>query len=142
MRILVTGASGFTGGHLARALAAGGWSVRALVRSAAQADELARCGIEPCQGDLRDPAAIEVAVEGASIVYHIAAVYRQAGLPRATYRAINAKAPQTLVEAAARAGVRRFVHCSTVGVHGDIDHPPANEEAPIKIGRASCRERV
>ena len=39
-----------------------------------------------------------------------------------------------LVEAAARAGVRRVVHCSTVGVHGDIEHPPANEDAPLKPG--------
>ena len=41
---------------------------------------------------------------------------------------------RTVVEAAARAGVRRVVHCSTVGVHGDIEHPPANEDAPLKPG--------
>ena len=51
-----------------------------------------------------------------------------------TYRAVNATAVGELVEAAAAAGVRRVVHCSTVGVHGDIEHPPANEDAPLKPG--------
>src|SRR5262249_40452051 len=50
------------------------------------------------------------------------------------YRAVNARAVEAVVEAAARAAVRRVVHCSTVGVHGDIEHPPANEDAPLKPG--------
>src|SRR2546423_11443118 len=50
------------------------------------------------------------------------------------YRAVNATAVGQLVEAAAAAGVRRVVHCSTVGVHGDIEHPPANEDAPLRPG--------
>src|SRR4029079_14720155 len=52
----------------------------------------------------------------------------------AVYRAGNAAAAGQLVEAAAAAGVRRVVHCSTVGVHGDIEHPPANEDAPLSPG--------
>ena len=71
---------------------------------------------------------------GVDTVYHIAAVYRQAGISKDTYRAVNAIAVGEIVEAAARAGVRRVVHCSTVGVHGDVEHPPANEEAPLKPG--------
>ena len=71
---------------------------------------------------------------GVETVYHIAAVYRQAGISKDTYRAVNAIAAGEIVEAAARAGVRRVVHCSTVGVHGDVEHPPANEEAPLKPG--------
>ncbi|MSO30869.1 MAG: NAD-dependent epimerase/dehydratase family protein, partial [Acidobacteria bacterium] len=67
-------------------------------------------------------------------VYHIAAIYRQAGVSRDLYRAVNATAVGQLVEAAAAGGVRRVVHCSTVGVHGDIEHPPANEDAPLKPG--------
>jgi nucleoside-diphosphate-sugar epimerase len=67
-------------------------------------------------------------------VYHIAAVYRQAGLPDETYQEINAAAVQRVVEAAAHNGVRRVVHCSTVGVHGDVEHPPASEDAPLKPG--------
>lgn len=134
MAELVTGATGFTGGHLARYLIARGHPVRALVRDRARASDLARAGVELVEGDLRDPAALDRAVSGTARVYNIAAMYRQAGLPAEAYRAVNALAVRDLVEAAARAGVRRVVHCSTVGVHGDVEHPPANEDAPLKPG--------
>jgi dihydroflavonol-4-reductase len=134
VRVLVTGATGFTGGHLARALLADGHGVRALVRDPAAGGDLAAGGIELARGDLRDRGSLERAVAGVEVVYHIAAIYRQAGLPADIYRAVNATAVGDLVEAAARAGVRRVVHCSTVGVHGDIEHPPANEDAPLKPG--------
>jgi nucleoside-diphosphate-sugar epimerase len=131
---LVTGATGFTGGHLARRLAAAGRAVRALVRDKARAVDLAQSGVTLVEGDLRDPQALDRATKGIDVVFHIAAVYRQAGIAADVYRAINATAVQQIVEAAARNGVRRVVHCSTVGVHGDVEHPPANEDAPLKPG--------
>ena len=131
---LVTGATGFTGGHLARMLAARGHRVRALVRDRSRAADLEAAGIELVEGDLRDRAALDRAVNGVDRVYHIAAMYRQAGLPADIYRAVNALAVRDVIEAAARAGVRRVVHCSTVGVHGDVEHPPAGEDAPLKPG--------
>jgi nucleoside-diphosphate-sugar epimerase len=135
VRALITGATGFTGGHLARTLAAGGDTVSALVRSnGPAADALARSGVALVVGDVRDPAALGGATAGVDVVYHIAAIYRQAGLSSQVYRAVNATAVRQLVEAAARGGVKRVVHCSTVGVHGDVEHPPANEEAPLKPG--------
>jgi nucleoside-diphosphate-sugar epimerase len=67
-------------------------------------------------------------------VYHIAAIYRQAGLRDDEYRAVSALAVETVIEAARAAGVRRVVHCSTVGVHGDVEHPPAGEDAPLRPG--------
>jgi nucleoside-diphosphate-sugar epimerase len=134
VRVLVTGATGFTGGHLARALATRGQTVRALVRDPATAADLAAAGVDLVPGDLRDDAAIARAVAGVEVVYHIAAVYREAGIPASTYRDINATAAGAIVGAAARAGVRRVVHCSTVGVHGDIAHPPADEDAPLRPG--------
>ncbi len=85
-------------------------------------------------GDLRDTAALAVATAGMDVVYHIAAMYRQAGLGDDVYRAVNATAVKDIIEAAARGGVRRVVHCSTVGVHGDVAHPPAAEDAPLKPG--------
>jgi dihydroflavonol-4-reductase len=132
VRVLVTGATGFTGGHLARTLLARGHAVRALCRAAAPPPGLA--GVELVAGDLRDRAAVVGAVEDVDVVYHIAAMYRQAGAPKDAYYAVNAAAAGAIVEAAAAAGVRRVVHCSTVGVHGDIAHPPADEDAPLRPG--------
>jgi dihydroflavonol-4-reductase len=132
--VLITGATGFTGGHLARTLAARGETVRALVREPRRAATLEAAGIALVEGDLARRETLARAVEGVDVVYNIAALYRQAGLPDATYRTVNADAVGWLIDAAARAGVRRVVHCSTVGVHGDIEQPPATEDAPLSPG--------
>jgi nucleoside-diphosphate-sugar epimerase len=134
VRALVTGASGFTGGHLAEALVRRGWTVRALVHEPARAAALAALGVDLVQGDLQDRTALSAATRDVDVVFHVAAVYRQAGIPRGVYRAVNAVAVRELIEAAAANGVRRIVHCSTVGVHGDVENPPANEEAPLRPG--------
>ena len=134
MADLVTGATGFTGGHLARMLVSRGHTVRALVRDRGRAADLEAAGIELVEGDLRDVPSLERAVAGIDRVYHIAAMYREAGLPAETYRAVNATAVRDVIAASKRAGVARVVHCSTVGVHGDVEHPPANEDAPLRPG--------
>jgi nucleoside-diphosphate-sugar epimerase len=134
VHVLVTGATGFTGGYLARALAADGHRVRALVRRPTEAHDLAEAGIELAPGDLLDRASLGRAVAGTEVVFHIAAIYRRAGVSTDTYRAVNATAVGDLIDAAGQARVRRVVHCSTVGVHGDVEHPPANEDAPLRPG--------
>ena len=134
MKVLVTGATGFTGGHLARHLVAVGDQVRALVRDRAAARELADAGVELVTGDLERREDLDAAVTGVEVVYHVAALYRQAGLPESTYRRVNAESAGWIVRAAAAAGARRVVHCSTVGVHGDIERPPASEGAPLRPG--------
>jgi nucleoside-diphosphate-sugar epimerase len=130
----VTGATGFTGSQLAVHLARSGRAVRALVRDPARAGELSASGIELVVGDIRDPDTLRRATAGTDVVYNIAALYRQAGLAKDTYRQVNAVAVGAIVEAAAAAGAKRVVHCSTVGVHGDVEHPPANEDAPLRPG--------
>ncbi len=143
MRVLVTGATGFTGGHLARGLIAlPGYEVRALVRRPDRAEDLAHAGVEVVPGDLTDRSSLDAAMRGVDVVYNIAAVYREAGLPASTYRAVNATAVGWIVEAAAGAGATRVVHCSTVGVHGDIAHPPADEDAPLRPGDVYQRSKL
>jgi dihydroflavonol-4-reductase len=134
VKVFVTGATGFTGGQLARALAARGYEVSALVRDLGRASDLAAPGIRLVPGDLADTSSWASSIRGAQVLYNIAALYRQAGLPLPTYRRVNAVAVGNIVEAAASAGVNRVVHCSTVGVHGDVEHPPADEDAPLRPG--------
>jgi nucleoside-diphosphate-sugar epimerase len=134
VKALVTGATGFTGGHLAQRLQAAGDTVRALVRDPARAADLISCGIDVQRGDMTDRGSLERAVDGVDVVYNVAALYRSAAVKPSAYRAVNADAVATLVDCANAAGVRRVVQCSTVGVHGDIAHPPANEDAPLRPG--------
>ncbi len=110
---LVTGATGFVGWHVARALLDHAQSVRALARNPAALHELE--GVEPVQGDLRDPASLERAVAGCSTVYHVAADYRLwTRDPREMHRS-NVDGTRAMLDAARNAGVERFVYTSTVG---------------------------
>ncbi|MEZ0334650.1 MAG: NAD-dependent epimerase/dehydratase family protein [Gemmatimonadales bacterium] len=131
---LVTGATGFTGGHLVRSLVADSVPVRVIARSAERARELLPDDVEIIEGDIADPDVIERAMQGVGTVYHLAAVYREAKHPDLRYREVNVEASRMLLEAAVRASVRRYVHCSTVGVHGHIASPPADETAAYAPG--------
>ncbi|HEX6104652.1 MAG TPA: NAD-dependent epimerase/dehydratase family protein [Gemmatimonadales bacterium] len=131
-RVLITGAAGYTGLALALHLLAGGTTVRALVRRPLQDGQLAGAGAEILTGDIRDPSVARSAVEGVDTVYHLAAVFRRAGVPDSEYRGVHVHATSRLVECSAAAGVRRFVHCSTVGVHGDVGQAPVNEDGPLR----------
>jgi nucleoside-diphosphate-sugar epimerase len=134
MNILVTGGTGFTGGHLCQRLVGQGHRVRTLSRRGSAVGLLEQMGVEIIPGDLGDPTAIATAMQGVESVYHIAALYRQQkGDPRQFWQ-INTEAVEHLLAAAVQNGVRRFVHCSTVGVHGHISHPPATEETPYSPG--------
>lgn len=141
MRAMVTGATGFTGGHLARALRERGVEVRALVRDEHRADGLRSLGVEIVPGDLADAASVRRATQGCDVVYHVAALYREARHPDDIYRRVNVEGTRNVLEAAAAAGVRRLVHCSTVGVHGDVD-APADEDAPFAPGDVYQRTKL
>jgi nucleoside-diphosphate-sugar epimerase len=128
--VLVTGATGFTGSRLVRALARTPCRIRVLVRSAPRAATILPPGAEAIVGEVDDRAAIQGAVTGCDIIYHVAAAYREARHTDQHYWDVNVGYTSNLLDAARAAGVRRFVHCSTVGVMSHIEHPPADEEHP------------
>lgn len=131
MKVALTGASGYTGGHILKRLLARGNAVKVLVREGSITPELRASGAEIVPGVLGDPEAARRLVAGCDAVMHVAAVYRTAGHPDSYYRHINVDGTRMLLEAAVAAGARRFVHTSTVGVHGDVKNPPADEDGPI-----------
>ncbi|WP_210505232.1 NAD(P)-dependent oxidoreductase [Naasia sp. SYSU D00057] len=110
MRVLVTGASGMLGGATARTVAAAGHEVRTFQRGPANLE-----GVEDVRGSLTDAAAVAAAVEGVEAVVHLAAKVSLAGDP-ADFAAVNIEGTRTLLGAARRAGVRRFVHVSSPSV--------------------------
>jgi dihydroflavonol-4-reductase len=113
--ILVTGASGFIGWHVARFLLERGYRIRALVRPGSAVREL---DVATVRGDLRDASSLDAAVAGCGLVFHVAADYRLwARNPDELYRS-NVDGTRNLLEAARRAGVERIVYTSTVGTIG------------------------
>ncbi len=141
---LVTGATGFTGGWLARALVHRDYSVRALVRDETMplAQKLVSDGIEVVVGDAGDPAAIDRAVSGCSHVFHIAAVYRTANHPDSHYFTVNRDSVAHILKSAKVHGVQRVVHCSTCGVHGDVAEIPAAENTVFNPGDVYQRSKL
>lgn len=131
MKVALTGASGYTGGHILRRLLLRGDRVRALVRQGSVTPDLLSSGAEVVQGAFDNVEAARRLVEGCDAVMHIAAVYRTAGHKDSYYREVNVEGTRKLLLAAVGAGVRRFVHTSTVGVHGDVKNPPADEDAEL-----------
>jgi len=130
--VLVTGATGFAGGHLCRRLSARGDQVRALARRTSDTSGLEALGVEVAFADVTDEKAVEKALEGVDTVYHLAAAFRRQSLPAWVYREVNVGGTLNMLRAATQQGVRRFVHCSTVGVHGILLSVPADESAPQK----------
>jgi nucleoside-diphosphate-sugar epimerase len=133
MKSLVTGASGFIGGHLTRALVIAGDEVRILVRPTSDTRHLADLSVEICTGDLTDPASLRRAVAGAERVFHCAAIVSDWGDP-ARFDAVNVEGTRRLLEAALDANVRKFLHVSSTEVYGYPDYP-ATEQAPYRYRR-------
>lgn len=131
---LVTGATGFTGEALARELVRRGYDIRALVRPDSRTEKLDSGHIHLHQGDLRNPEDIEQAAEGVDYIYHIAAAFRPAGQPDSYYHDVNVGGVENVIRAARAHEVSRTVHCSTVGVHGNVKSIPATEDSPYNPG--------
>jgi len=116
-RILITGATGFLGHNLSPYLARRGYRLRALVRPTSNYAFLEKLGIELAWGDVRDWKAVQAAVEGCQAVIHAAGLFRFWG-PYRNFFAINVQGTAHMLEAAYQAGVRRFIHISTIAVVG------------------------
>ena len=127
---LVTGASGFLGWHVARLLVERGHSVRALVRPSSKIREL---DVEPCTGDLRDPASVERAVAGCGLVFHVAADYRLWAADSGELYRSNVDGTRNILQAARNAGVDRVVYTSTVGCIGVPPGGEGNEDCAVSL---------
>ena len=129
MRVFLTGATGFIGGHVADLLLARGDEVVALARSPEKARRLEAAGATVIVGDLADTAAIARGVDGADAVMHVAADYR-VGIPDAERAALvdaNVRGTERVLDAAIAAGVARIVHVSTGNVFGNTRDAVAEE---------------
>jgi nucleoside-diphosphate-sugar epimerase len=131
---LVTGASGFVGSWLVAHLTEHGVRVRAMIRDPAKAGPLEQLGAEVVVADVTRPDGLHAAVDGVAGVYHIAAIFRQQRVPDAAFVDVNVEGVRRMLDASIAAGVRRFVHCSTVGVLGHVAHPPADEQTAYNPG--------
>ncbi|HET9409971.1 MAG TPA: hopanoid-associated sugar epimerase [Candidatus Sulfotelmatobacter sp.] len=134
MIAFVTGATGFLGSHVARALAEQGADLRLLVRSTSNLRNLEGLKAETVTGDLRDPASIEKAMAGCDTVFHVAADYRLwVTDPNEMYRS-NVNGTRAILEAARKNGVRRVVHTSSVATMGFTENGhPADEDSPVSL---------
>ena len=134
MRILLTGATGFVGGHLLQALLAEGARVRCLVRESSPRSNLEGLPVDVTVGDLRDAASIRRAVEGCEQVYHCAADYRLfTRRPEELYES-NVEGTRNVLRSAAEARVERLVYTSSVGALGlRLDGAPADEVTRVSL---------
>ena len=133
MKVLVTGGTGFTGKALVRRLLEAGHQVVALdYKEGHRTDELRQWGAEVVIGSVTDRDALRRCMKGVEVVHHLAAAFRELNVPQARYHEVNVVGTRNALEEACSRGVRKFIYCSTCGVHGNVDHPPAGENAPIQ----------
>lgn len=137
MTILVTGASGFVGSAVLRALLEAGELVRALTRASSPRDNLDGLGCEVVVGDMRDPVSMSAAMTGVKRLYHVAADYRLWARDPGEILRANPEGTRVVMEAALSAGVERIVYTSSVatlrvGGSGDV----IDETAPLAEGEA------
>jgi dihydroflavonol-4-reductase len=119
MKVLVTGANGFTGSHLVKALEQQGDSVVALVRKTSDLSRLANVKVQLAYGDICDRPSLQAAMQGVDRVFHTAAYVELGLVDAARMERINVEGTRNVLEAAQAAGVQKLVYCSTIGVYGD-----------------------
>ena len=133
MKILVTGGTGFTGKALVRRLLDDGHYVIALdYKEGLKTQELREWGATVVIGSVTDANVVQECIPGVEVVHHLAAAFREMNVADSYYDEVNVEGTRVVLDAAHREGVKKFVYCSTCGVHGNCDDPPAAESAPIQ----------
>lgn len=130
-KCLLTGSSGFVGGHMARRLLSLGANVTLLLRNreSSLAKQFASDGAAICYGDLRDLSRCQEAAKGQEYIFHIGAIFREAKFPDSVYFDTNVGGTKNLLESAD--SCKRFIYCSTNGVHGGKSDQKIDETAPF-----------
>ena len=133
MKVLVTGGTGFTGKALVRRLLDEGHEVVALdYQEGLKTEELRQWGARVVIGTVTDRAIVKEVMAGIEIVHHLAAAFREMDVPNSYYDEVNVEGTRIVLEEAFQQKVKKFIYCSTCGVHGNIDHPPGGEDSPIQ----------
>jgi len=131
--VAISGATGFLGSALTVYLVSLGYRVRAHAHTQDKAAQIG-FGIEVVVGEISDRKVMAELVGGADYVIHTVSNFRDASGKVDSYRRINVEGTQAILDESIKAGVKRFVHCSTIGVHGDVKQTPASEFSPFAPG--------
>ena len=134
MKALVTGATGFVGAAVARALLREGWEVQALARKGSDRRNVQQLPLMVVEGNLNDRSSLDRALEGCDALFHVAADYRLGAFnPQELYKT-NVEGTRSILEASRQAGVRRVVYTSSVACVGiPKDGTPGNEDTPVGV---------
>lgn len=141
MRVLVTGSTGFVGGHLVEALGRKGDEVTALVRSPRKAQRFIGTGITTMEGDLHDTEVLAIAADGQEVVFHVAGLV--AARDEDEFLRVNRDGTANLVQAAKRGGCGRIVLVSSLAAAGPSDrNQPRSGEEPAHPVTAYGRSKL
>lgn len=132
MRALVTGATGFIGFHLAERLLLRGHEVLCLVRKTSVLNHHKKIDVEIVYGDLTDKESLDQFNTNIDVVFHLAGILGGWGIPKEAYWKINVEGTRNLLDLFTQTHIERFVYCSSAGVLGPLEKPPADENFPLK----------
>lgn len=134
MKIFVTGATGFLGSHVARALLGRGAELRLLIRASSRLDNIADLNAERVVGDLRDPESLKRGMSGCEVVFHVAADYRLWAVNGRELYDSNVEGTRNILSAARESGVRRVVYTSSVATMGFGNNGRLTDEStPVSL---------
>lgn len=142
-KVLVTGATGFTGSLLARKLCLAGANVTAIARVESDVSSFDDLNIKWIRGNIFEESVVRQAVENTEYVFHLATAFRHTEMSDEDYENVDLKGTQLLAGLASKqTSLKRFIHVSTCGVHGHIKNPPATEDSEFSPGDIYQRTKV